>query len=148
MPQLQLFCSFTYFLSFILWCVCMLSGIWLFATPWTVAFQVPLFTEFSRQEYWNGLPFPTRGDLPDLGTEPASLPSPALAGRFLTAVPSGKPLFFFTFRLIIIVFFFSFLLYSLYLFFLLDVPPSILSVKQNDVNAVKRWENKCKEFLS
>ena len=78
---------------------------------WTAAHQAPLFTEFSRQEYWNGLPFPTRGDLPDLGTEPASLPSPALAGRFLTAVPSGKPLFFFTFRLIIIVF--SFHSYSI-----------------------------------
>ena len=56
--------------------------------------------EFSRQEYWSGLPFPTTGDLADLGTETASLASPALAGRFLTAAPSGKPLFFFTFHLI------------------------------------------------
>ena len=40
--------------------------------------------EFSRQEYWSGLPFPTPGHLPDLGIEPASLASPALAGGFFT----------------------------------------------------------------
>ena len=39
---------------------------------------------FSRQEYWNGLPFPTPGDLPDPGIEPATLVSPALAGKFFT----------------------------------------------------------------
>ena len=39
---------------------------------------------FSRQEYWSGLPFPPPGDLPDPGLEPASLMSPALAGRFST----------------------------------------------------------------
>ena len=46
-------------------CVCarMLSCVWLFITPWTVAHQVPLSTEFSRQEYWSELPFPTPGDL-------------------------------------------------------------------------------------
>ena len=38
--------------------------------------------EFSRQEYWGGLLFPPQGDLPDLGTEPTSLVSPALADRF------------------------------------------------------------------
>jgi len=47
--------------------------------------------EFSRQEFWNGLPFLTPGDLPDLGIERASLASLALAGRFFTTVPSGKP---------------------------------------------------------
>ena len=41
----------------------------LFATPWTVAHQVPLSMEFSRQEYWSGLPFPSPGDLPNPGTE-------------------------------------------------------------------------------
>ena len=46
--------------------------------------------EFSRQEYWNGLPVPPSGDLPDPGTEPASLVSPALAGRFFTTAPPGK----------------------------------------------------------
>ena len=42
------------------------------ATTWTTAHQVPLSMEFSRQEYWSGLPFPTPGDLPDPGLEPAS----------------------------------------------------------------------------
>ena len=61
-------------------CVCAQSLIcvWLFATPWTVAHQAPLFMEFSRQEQWSGLPFPTPGDLPDPGIKP-SLASPALA---------------------------------------------------------------------
>ena len=46
-----------------------LSHIRLFVTPWTVAHQAPLSTEFSRQEYWSGLPFPTPGDLPDQGLD-------------------------------------------------------------------------------
>ena len=45
-------------------CVCVLSHVRLFATPWTIAHQVPLSMEFSRQEYWSGLPCPTPGDLP------------------------------------------------------------------------------------
>ena len=53
-----------------------------FATPWTVAYQVPTSMGFSRQEYWSGLPFPPLGDLPDPETEPPSLKSPALAGGF------------------------------------------------------------------
>ena len=60
-------------------CVCMLSCVQLFATPWTVAHQAPLSMEFFRQEYWSGLPFPSPGDLPDPGIEPMSLASPALA---------------------------------------------------------------------
>ena len=51
------------------------------ATPWTVAHQAPLFIRFSRQEYWNGLLCPPPGDLPDPGTESASL---AMAGRCFT----------------------------------------------------------------
>ena len=51
-------------------------------TPWTVALQVPLSMGFSKQEYGSGQPFPPPGDLPDPGIEPASLTSPALAGRF------------------------------------------------------------------
>ena len=43
------------------------------ATPWTVACQAPLSMEFSRQEYWSGLPFPSSGDLPDPGIKPTSL---------------------------------------------------------------------------
>ena len=45
--------------------------------------------EFSRQEYWSGLPFPSPGDLPDLGMKPVS---PELAGRFFTAEPPEKPI--------------------------------------------------------
>jgi len=48
--------------------------------------------EFSKQEYWNGLPFPTPGDLPNPGIKPASLASPELVGGFLTTVPPGKPM--------------------------------------------------------
>ena len=53
------------------------------ATLWTVACQAPLSMGFPRQGYWGGLPFPTPGDLPDLGIEPTSLVSPALAGNSL-----------------------------------------------------------------
>ena len=60
----------------------MLSCIQLFATPWIIAHQAPLTMEFSRQEYWSGLPFPTPRDLPKPGIEPVSLASPTLAGRF------------------------------------------------------------------
>ena len=45
----------------------------LFATSWTVVSQAPLSMEFSRQEYWSGLPYPPPGDLPDPGIEPTSL---------------------------------------------------------------------------
>ena len=51
-----------------------------FTTPWTVFHQAPLSMEFSRQEYWSGLPFPPPGHLLNPGMEPAS---PALTGRFL-----------------------------------------------------------------
>ena len=49
--------------------------------PWTIAHQDPLSMEFFRQEYWNGLPFPTLGELPDPGIKPKSLVSPALASH-------------------------------------------------------------------
>ena len=48
-----------------------------------VALQVPLSMRFPKQECWSGLPFPHAGDIPDAGTEPLSLASPALAGKFL-----------------------------------------------------------------
>ena len=51
---------------------------------------IPLSMEFSRQEYWSGLPFPPPEDLADPGIEPVSLASPALAGGFLTTEPPGK----------------------------------------------------------
>ena len=59
------------------------SCVQLFATLWTVAYQVPLSMGFSRQEYWNELPHPPPRDLPNPGTEHASLKSPALAGGVL-----------------------------------------------------------------
>ena len=69
-----------------------LGGSWsLFETPCMVACQASLPMEFSRQEYWSGLLFPPPGDLPDLGIEPESSASPALAGGFFTTVPPGKP---------------------------------------------------------
>ena len=49
---------------------CVLSHVWLFVTPWTVAHQAPLSTEFSSLEYWKGLPFSIPGDLPDPGIKP------------------------------------------------------------------------------
>ena len=55
-------------------------------TPWTVAYQTPLSMEFSKQEYWSGLPFPSPGDLPDPGIEPAS----RVSGGFSTPEPAGK----------------------------------------------------------
>ena len=45
-----------------------------YATPWTVAHQAPLSMEFSRQESWSGLPFPSPGNLSNLGIEPGSPP--------------------------------------------------------------------------
>ena len=47
-----------------------LSRVRLFVTPWTIAHQAPLSMEFSRQEYWSGLPFSSPGDLPEPGIEP------------------------------------------------------------------------------
>ena len=73
-------------------CACVLSCVQLFVTPQTVAHQAPLSMGFSRQEYWSGLPFPPPGYLPNPGIEPMSLVSPALAGRFFTTAPPGKPL--------------------------------------------------------
>ena len=49
-----------------------LSRVRLVVTPWTVAHQAPPSMGFSRQEYWSGFPFPSPGDLPDLGIEPWS----------------------------------------------------------------------------
>ena len=50
-----------------------LSRVRLFRTPWTLAYEIPPSMEFSRQEYWSKLPFPSPGDLPDPRTEPGSL---------------------------------------------------------------------------
>ena len=65
-----------------------LSRVQFFATPWTVAYQAPLSMGFSRQEYWNGLPFPSPGDLPDPGIEPGF---PPLQADTLLSEPQGSP---------------------------------------------------------
>ena len=76
------------------WCLCIvpwkcwsLSHVRLFATPWIVAHQAPLSMEFSRQEYWSSLLFPSPGDIPDLESKPRS---PALQADSLLSEPPGK----------------------------------------------------------
>ena len=90
-------------------CAQSLCRVQLFATPWTVSYQVPLSMEFPSQEYEGELPFPPPGDLPDPGIEPGfnhvagrfftiwvarKAPNqgfdPTLQGRFLTTGPPGK----------------------------------------------------------
>ena len=66
-----------------------LSHVRLFATPWTVACKAPLSMGFPKQEYWSGLSCPPPAYLSNPGIEPLS---PALAGRFFTTEPPGKPL--------------------------------------------------------
>ena len=70
----------------------LLSRVQLSATPWTIAHQAPLSMEFSRQEYWSGLPFPTPGDLSNPGIKPEDPVAPAEAGGFFTTEPPGKPM--------------------------------------------------------
>ena len=68
------------------------SCVWLCATLWTAACQVPLSMRFSRQEYWSKLSCSPPGDRPDPGITPAaSLTSPVLAGGFFTTRATGKP---------------------------------------------------------
>ena len=66
----------------------LLSCVQLFATPWTVAYQVPPSMGFSRQEYWSGLPFPSPRDLPDPRIEPGS---PKVQADSLPSELPGKP---------------------------------------------------------
>ena len=62
-----------------------------FASPWIIGLQAPLSMEFSMQEYWNRLSFPTPRDLPDSEIKLTSPVSPALAEGFFTTEPPGKP---------------------------------------------------------
>ena len=64
-----------------------LSRVRLFATPWTIAYEIPPSMDFFRQENWSGLPFPSPGDLPDPGIEPRS---PTFQADALTSEPPGK----------------------------------------------------------
>ena len=70
------------------YCACVLSCVRLFVTPWTVARLTPLSMQFSRQEYWSGLPFSLPGDLPNPGIKQVFL---VLAGEFFTTEPHEKP---------------------------------------------------------
>ena len=77
-----------------------LSRVRLFATPWTVAHQAPPSMEFSRQEYWSELPFPSPGDLPDPGILPTS---PAFQADALTSEPPGNPPYIMVGRLYVLL---------------------------------------------
>ena len=66
----------------------MLSCVRLFVTPWIVARQAPLSMDFSGQDYWNGQPFSSSGDLRDPGIEPTC---PALQVDSLPSEPPGEP---------------------------------------------------------
>ena len=65
----------------------LLSCVRLFATPWTVAYQAPQSMEFSREEYWSGLPYPSPGDLPHPQIKPGS---PALQADTVPSEPLVK----------------------------------------------------------
>ena len=99
------------------------SCVWLFVTLCTVAHHPPLSMGFPRQEYWSGLPFPLPRDLPNPEIKPASPTAPALAGRFLTTEPTGKPKFCY-FNLFFEAYAFNSLSSSC--FFLNDISPIIL----------------------
>ena len=71
-------------------CCAVLSHVQLFVTPWADACQASLSMEFSRQEYWRGLLISTPEGLLNPRTEPTSLASLAVAGRFFTTAPPGK----------------------------------------------------------
>ena len=70
------------------WKCQLLSCVWLFVTPWTIAHQAPLSMGFSRQEDWSGFPSPPPGDLPAPGIEPRC---PTLQADSLPSEPPGKP---------------------------------------------------------
>ena len=70
-----------------------LRPVHLFITPQTVARQAPLSMGFFRQEYWNGLPCPSPGELPDPVIKPASLASSTLADGFFTIMPFREAVF-------------------------------------------------------
>ena len=73
-------------------CVCAqsLTGVWLFATPWTVAHQAPLSMGFQRQEYRSGLPFLSPGDLLNPGIKPGLL---HCRQSLLSSESPGKPIY-------------------------------------------------------
>ena len=111
---------------------CILSRVWLFATPWTVAHQAPLSKEFSRQEHCSGLLFPSPGALPDPGTEPKSLKFPALAGGSLPRAPPGKPCTHVIIKYII----------------LLELVPQLFCFSLCSKQRYRLWQKKCNTQIS
>ena len=91
----SLFFSSKHYFSHLDFPVCVLSHSIMSdsATPLTVDCQASLSMEFSRQAYWNGLPFPTSEDLSNLGIELTSSES-LIGGQILLTVPPGKPFSF------------------------------------------------------
>ena len=73
-------------------CMCACSVVSDSAIPWTVACQAPLSMGFSRQENWNGLPFPSPGDLTHSGIEPVFPASPAMQAHSFTTEPLRNPI--------------------------------------------------------
>ena len=99
-------CFLLFFIQFLSWflanqqlsvcvcvCVCVLRHVRFSATPWPIAYQSPLSMEFSRQEYWSGLPFPSPGNL-NPGIKPTPLISPVLAGKFFTSWTNSARILF------------------------------------------------------
>ena len=72
----------------IMCCVELLSHVWIFVTPWTVAHQASLSLGIHRQEYWSGLPCPSPGDLLNPGIKPRC---PSLQAEPLLSEAQGKP---------------------------------------------------------
>ena len=79
----------SFFYTYIHTLCCYLVVNLVFETPRTVAHEAPLSIRFPRQEYWSRLPFPSPGDLPNLGIEVS-----CIADRFFTVESLGKPLCF------------------------------------------------------
>ena len=96
--QLRICFNYFFFSMFLNSCSCLLPNLVIFLgcqiwhinflTPWTVAQQAHLSMELSRQEHWSGLPFPSPGDLPDLGIKPES---PELQADSLPTDAPRKP---------------------------------------------------------
>ena len=107
-----------------------LSRIWLFVTPWTVAYQASPSTGFSRQEYWSGLPFPPLGGLPDPGIK---LRSPALQADAILSELIGKPYIPYIVQYILVVYFMH---NSLYI--LISYPCFALSPSFSPLHACRR----------
>ena len=81
-------CQVHYIIELVCRCFSFIKSVQLFVTLWTVVCLAPLSMEFSREEYWSGLPFPSPGDLRDPRVKAMS---PALAHRFFTNDPHRKP---------------------------------------------------------